>query len=130
MILTAAPKTRARQAPAARAERYPQPESASSAAGTRCPRLGCGRGRRAAGGRQGRLPTPAYSKLGERDVRCMRGRVLQRLDAADEAPVNLAGAAAMTHEPTSLRIDPLPTHRLSVRTPARQASNENLTHVP
>ncbi|POX55322.1 hypothetical protein C3489_11070 [Streptomyces sp. Ru71] len=60
----------------------------------------------------------------------MRGRVLQRLDPADEAPVYLAGAAAMTHEPTSLRNDPLRRTGLSVHTPARQASNENLTHVP
>lgn len=60
----------------------------------------------------------------------MRGRVLQRLDPAEEAPVSLSGAAAMTHEPPSLRNDPLPTHRLSARTPISQASNENLTHVP
>ncbi|GAA3078319.1 hypothetical protein GCM10010448_70190 [Streptomyces glomeratus] len=59
----------------------------------------------------------------------MWGRVQQRPDPADEAPVNPAVAAAMTHELASLRNDPLPTHRLSVRTPARQA-NENLTHVP
>lgn len=60
----------------------------------------------------------------------MRGRVRQRLDPTDEAPVNLAVAAAVTHEPASLRNDPLPTHRLSVRTPVSHASNENLTHVP